>query len=373
MKKLIVVCGYTPSLVNFRLDLMLRFKQEGFDVLALGPSKDERTEAILNANGLKFQSYSLERNGYDVFSDIRTVQELRKIFIVERPSVIFSYTIKPVFYSSLASSFLGIKKLALFSGLGFYAMENRNIFMGIAKVIMTLLLWLISKQNIIFIFQNKDDKNFLENLKFPKITFNHIITNGSGVNLEAFTKQNQIHTEKINFLFIGRLNESKGIGLFLESAKRLSCRGDCTFTVVGMMDENSSDAISESTLFEYHDSGVIDFKGETRDVRPYLKKCNVFVLPSYYREGVPRTLLEALAVGRPIITTDNVGCKETVVNGINGLLIPKRNLGELISAMLFFLENPDKLDSFSLEARLMAENKFDVNLVNNAIVRLIHN
>ena len=371
--KIFIISSYTISLVNFRLELIKELKRQNFDVIALGPDIDEDTINKLNEEGVCFIKYSLNRNGLNPFFDIKTILNLRKLMKQHKPNYIIPYTIKPVLYSNIAKKGLNIKSLSLITGLGYYANLSTNTKEKITKGMLTRLYKFALNKKDVLGFQNTDDIDFFRERKIINKNSNYCITPGSGVDLIKFDYL-PAKTEIVDFLFIGRLLKAKGIELFIEAAKNIkSLHENCTFTVIGLSDPNNCDAISEDLIKDYHEKEIINFNGEVKNVIPYIKKCSVFVLPSYYREGVPRTLLEALSVGRPVITTDNVGCRETVVEDNNGKLIPIKDLKTLINSMLYFINKPEKINEFGLASRNLAETKFDVKIVNKIIIENLYN
>ena len=218
-----------------------------------------------------------------------------------------------------------------------------------------------------FAFQNTDDIDFFKEKKILK-SHRYCITPGSGINIKEFSFSKPV-INPISFLFIGRLLKAKGIKLLLKSAKEIKSRyPEIEFNIIGMPDPLNSDSIEESVLKDFDSQGIVNYIGEVRNVKPYFEKSSVFVLPSYYREGVPRTLLEALAKGKPIITTDHVGCRETVVDGVNGFLIRPKSESSLFEAMEKIILNPNLIEEFGKSSRILAENKFDVNIVNKILL-----
>ena len=199
------------------------------------------------------------------------------------------------------------------------------------------------------------------------------MTNGSGVNLEKFPYvRSNIVESKIKFLMIARLLRDKGIHEYLVAAKTIKTHYPSTeFILAGPMDK-SPNSFDRRSLKNYEDDGTVKYLGPIKDVRDIIANTDVFVLPSYH-EGTPRTVLEAMAMGRPIITTDTPGCKETVLNGVNGWLVPVRNISALTEKMEWFIRNPHLIARMGKAARLLAEDRYDVNQINSEIIRIIKN
>lgn len=366
-KKVILISSYTPSLVNFRFSLIKELQKQNFEVICFGPESDTQTIIQLKENNIKFELYPLKRNTINPFEDIKTVLHLRSRFKILKPDFIIPYTVKPVLYSNIAIRFLDVRSLSLITGLGYYALPTRSFKAKIAKAIITLLYKFGTTKNVTFAFQNTDDIDFFKEKKILKSN-RYCITPGSGININDFSYSKPV-INPISFLFIGRLLKAKGIDLLLKSAKAIKLKyPEIQFNIIGMPDPLNSDSIDESTLKTFDSQGIVNYIGEVRNVKPYFEKSSVFVLPSYYREGVPRTLLEALAKGKPIITTDYVGCRETVVDGVNGFLIEPNSESSLFNAMERVILNPKLIKEFGKSSRILAEKKFDVKIVNKILL-----
>jgi len=365
-KRIIVISSLSRSLVNFRLDLLKNLINQGYDVIALAPDQNETVIDTLNSIGVSFRTFSLERTGFSFISDMKTVRSLRKLYLELQPTYIFAYTAKPVIYGNLAKLGLNIPSLSWITGLGFYGLDSNGLKDKVAKSIMTLLYKVAFKRNDIILFQNIDDVDFFKKKKILKKQ-RYRVTPGSGINLDTYS-YSEPTTDIVKFIFVGRLIKSKGIRLFIEAAKILKTRYDkVEFIVAGGLDLENPDAIQKEEIELLKEKNTIRYLGYVDNVIDLVKKSSVFVLPSTYREGVPRSILEALSTGRPIITTDNVGCRETVVKDYNGVLIKKDDLVELVSAMCFFCDNRSLIIEYGKNSRKMAENKFDVKIVNNIV------
>lgn len=372
-KRILVVASCANSLINFRGDLIKRLIQEGYDVYTAVDSYPDKVLARLKEYGVITPlEYKLQRTGLNPFNDLKTIFNLKELIQQNNIDLVFPYTVKPVIYSSIAANMSKVPVISLITGLGF-------TFTGLslkAKVLQRLneFLYKISiRKNKIVVFQNKDDRNlFFERNILKKINRTEIVS-GSGVNLDQFkfrVKDNSFG--KTNFVIVTRLIKEKGTHLFIEAAKVLKQKyPDSEFHIIGSV-QNSPSAIKIEELESLHDEGVVVFHGSQSSVFEHLSARDVFVLPTYYREGVPRSILEALSVGMPIVTTDAPGCRETVIKGENGFLIPTQNLESLIESMEFFITNPDKIKEMGQKSRDYATKRFDVNIINNNLVNMIN-
>ncbi len=362
--KIAVLSGHTPSIFWFRMDMMRAFIELGHEVVAIGDEPEEKWKEKFETAGIKYISAEICRTGTNPARDIQTFFSLLRILKEEKPDKIFTYQAKTVIYGAMAARAVGISEIyPLIAGVGsvFLSAGKKNKI--IAFILKTEYRFALKKCKTVF-FQNADDVSLYEAMKIVKKD-NVVILNGSGVNLNNF--QVKPLPERTAFLCISRLIKDKGVIEYLEAAKKIKLRfPDVEFMLVGPFDTNPS-AISKTELQAYIDSGVINYYGEQEDVRPYIEKCTVFVLPSY-REGTPKTVLEAMAVGRAIITTDAPGCRETVKDGVNGYLVPVRDVNAIVDKMTYLIQNRNIVCEMANKGRRMVEDKFDVVKVNEKII-----
>jgi len=369
-KRILLIASYANSLIRFRGDFIKSLIEKGFEVFTAAPDYTDDDVEVIRAIGARPIEFKLQRTGLNPVKDLKSIQELKSIIKENHIDLVFPYTIKPVIYGSLAANRCKISVISLITGLG-YAFTGRSSKAKVLQKITETLYKLSIRKNKIIVFQNKDDYQLLldRNVisKNQKISF----VSGSGVNLKEFSFKEKNATENVSFLLIARLIEEKGITLYLEAAKMLKAKYPKTeFHLIGAP-ETSPSAISEDEIKMMHGEGVIIFHGSQSNIEEHLHKRDIFVLPSYYREGLPRTTLEACACGNPIITTDSVGCREAVKEGKNGFLIKPKNLEALIQSMEYFITNPDRIKEMGINSRKYAEERFDVNIINNDLVQLI--
>lgn len=364
---IVIIGGTSNSLINFRLDLILGIKKIGKVTALSGEEPSSEELAVFRSIEVEHLSYPLSRNGLNAFDDLNTVAALISIFRKLKPEVVVAYTIKPIIWGSIAARFSSVYKFhAMVTGLG-YAFQKEGFKKSVLNNLVKFLYRCSLKQAESVIFQNPDNMHtFIENgiVTAEKC---HLV-NGSGVNLSHF--ENEPLPQEPRFLLIARLLGDKGIREYAEAADLVKERyPNATFDLVGPEDP-SPDGIDISEINKLHDKGVITYHGATNDVRPYIKDCSIFVLPSYH-EGMPRTVLEAMAMGRPILTTDVPGCRETVVNGENGWLVEKANVDQLAERMIWFIENQEQWSVMGNKSHAMANEKFDVHKVNAEILKIM--
>ena len=364
--KIAVLSSHTPSLFWFRIDMMTAFLHAGHDVVAIGNEPEEKWSKQFADEGIEYRQIYVERNGTNPVKDLKALSSLRKVLAEEKPDKIFTYQAKTVIYGSIAAHQLGIKETyALIAGVGsVFLAAGHGIKNKLLQTVLCLEYCTSLRHCVKVLFQNKDDSDvFMEKKILPEEKIVYI--NGSGVNIKKFTPTPVPETP--TFLFIGRLIRDKGIVEYLNACRIVKGRNEyIRCLLVGPYDTNPS-ALKPEDLKKYIDDGSVEYFGEQADVRPYLNQCSVYVLPSYH-EGTPKTVLEAMASGRAIITTDAPGCRETVTEGMNGYLVPVKNANALAEKMLYLANNHELAARMGNESRTVAEQKYNVNIVNNVIM-----
>lgn len=363
MRKIAVLSSHTPSLFWFRMDMMKEFQSLGYKVYALGNECEKDWKEKFEEYGIVYEKIDVERNGVNPINDLRTLVSIRSTLKKISPDKIFTFQAKTIIYGGIAANQLKIKEVyPLIAGIGSVFLKDDLKTKIIRKIMIAEYKYSMKTSPVVF-FQNHDDEKIFRN--------NHIITNqdvvmipGSGVNCEKFVVQPV--PETFGFLCISRLIKDKGIYEYLEACRVIKqSYPDVRCLLVGPYDSNPS-AIRSEELKPYIDEGTIEYFGEQEDVRTFLQQCNVFILPSY-REGTPKTNLEAMASGRAIITTDVPGCRETVVDESNGYLVPVKDVDAIVEKMEIFINNPNLAYKMGNIGRKMVEERFDVKIVNNII------
>lgn len=369
-KRILLIASFDASLIRFRGDFIKCLVDDGFEVFAAAPDfSNEFQEKVKDLGATPIQ-INLQRTGLNPFKDFKSILELKSLMKAHKIDMVFPYTVKPVIYGSMAANMCKVPVISLITGLG-YAFTGLTTKAKILQRFNEILYKLSIRKNKVIVFQNKDDYQLFLDRKIISKKQNVNFVSGSGVNLNEFSFKEKKPNEKVSFLLVARLIKEKGIALYMEAAKILKVKYPNTeFHLIGAP-ETSPSAINENELKELHSKGTIIFHGIQHNIEEHLNKRDIFVLPSYYREGLPRTTLEACACGNPIITTDSVGCRESVKEGINGFLIEPQNLEALIKPMEFFITNPDKIREMGINSRKYAEERFDVNIINSDLKKLI--
>ncbi|EUC71634.1 glycosyl transferase [Alcanivorax sp. 97CO-5] len=364
-----LIASYPDSIVKFRGALISNFINAGYQVHVAVPKLDSSPDIAkrLNDIGVIVHDIPLHRTGLNPFKDLYTLLSLRKLIMHIEADCVLGYTIKPVIYGSLAAWLSSVKhRFALITGLGYaFTGEAEGLRKVLRTVIKQLYRFSLSRNSLVF-FQNPDDEALFRELGILRPSISSCVVNGSGVDVTEYAVSPL--PERPSFLLIARLLGDKGVREYAQAAALVKARyPDVSFRLVGWIDDNP-DAISQKELDEWVNLGTIDFLGKLSDVRPAIADSSVYVLPSY-REGTPRTVLEAMAMGRAVITTDAPGCRETVVDGDNGFLVPVKDVPALADSMIRLIENPVKVKTMGIRSRQIAEEKYDVHKVNAVMLR----
>lgn len=363
------IASYPPSLLNFRLDLMKKFLSLGYHVIAIAPT-DPLIATELATWQIQYMNVPLERNGLNPFADLVLCHTLQKILKQIKPDIVFAYTIKPIIYGSLAARLAGVRNIySMITGTGYIFLDNNFKSRVIGFIARNLFRMALHFNSLVY-FQNEDNLNFFRQMKIITSKKPAAVINGSGVDCEKFTVAPL--PAEISFLMIARLLYDKGIREYVAAARLIKQHyPTVTFKLVGWIDTNPN-SITQQELDTWIREGTIQFLGKLADVRDAIAQSSVYVLPSYH-EGTPRTVLEAMAMARPIITTDAPGCKGTVIPGKTGFHVPIKNVDALYEAMKFFIASPEKIAEMGQQSRQFVMEKYDVNKVNQQILSAMEN
>lgn len=365
MATVVVLGSYAPSLVHFRGSLIRALVERGHRVIAMAPAIGQEVGDRLRAIGAEPHDVPLENQSLNPLAMLRTVLALTRAFARLRPDAVIAYTIKPVTLGAAAAARAGVPRfVSLITGVGYAFSGGRAVKRRLSELAATLLYRRALRRSSAIIFQNPDDRDFFRSRGMLPSRPEPVVVGGSGIDLTQFSPAPL--PAGCRFLMIGRLLGDKGVREYGQAARRLKARHPrARFALVGYFD-NSPDAISRGELTAIQAGGV-EFLGRMEDVRPAIADCSVYVLPSY-REGTPRSVLEAMAMARAIVTTDAPGCRQTVEDGRNGFLAEPRDSASLEAAMERFLADPSLIAPMGAASRRLAEQRFDVNRVNEQLL-----
>lgn len=353
LKKILILANNDVGLYKFRKELMeeLVKKNEVYISLPYGEYVPQLMEL-----GCQFIDTSIDRRGTNPITDLKLLLKYIKIIKKVKPDVVLTYTIKPNVYGGLACRIMHIPYIVNITGLG-SAVENSGLMQ---KVTLYMYKLAMKKANCLF-FQNKENEKFFNENGI--IRGNHRLIKGSGVNLKQFHMLEYPPEGKIEFVFISRIMKEKGIDQYLEAAEYIKGKYTNTrFHILGFCEE-----AYEDKLKLMQDKGIIEYQGMQRDIRMYLEKYHCTIHPTYYPEGMSNVLLESAASGRPIITTNRSGCRETIDEGITGFIVKSKDSNDLIKKIEKFINQPyEKKKEMGIAGRTKIEREFDRQIVVNA-------
>ena len=372
-KKIALIGTTGSSFYGFRADLILQLVQQGHIVYALTSESTEECLGKIKALGAIPITYELNRGGLNPFADIQSFIQLKKILRDIQPDIVFSYFAKPVIYGSMEAQASKVPVIiGMLEGLGYTFTaqpEGQTIKTKLIRNIQVLLYKLAFPCLDKMIFLNPDDQQDLMkkyNLKAPEV---HIL-GGIGLNLADYPYV-EVKNSSVKFLFIGRLLKEKGVFELIQAIRIVKSRyPNACFTILGAIDHQNMGALKQEELDSLVAEKLFEYPGYVTNIKDWITDTSVFVLPSY-REGVPRSTQEAMAIGRPVITTDVPGCRETVVDGVNGFLVPKWNPEALADKMCYFIENPEQVNKMGLKSYEIAQEKFDAEKVNSKLIEIM--
>lgn len=366
-----IVTTQAFSMVNFRGDLIRALVQTGVKVWALAPDYTAEQKQTLIQLGAHPVDIPISRSGLNPVADLLGLLFLYRWFLRERPQVVLNYFMKPVIYGTLAAWAAGVRhRVCMIEGLGFaftQGQESPTFKRRILRRIATALYGLSLRRAHKIIFLNPDDAAEFQALGLAQTSQSNVL-GGIGVDLTQWAPT-PLTLKPITFIMVARLLKDKGVVEYVQAARRIKrLYPQVRFLLLGDVDTNP-DSLSAATVSQWVQEQLLEWPGHV-PVQPWLGQSDVFVLPSY-REGVPRSTQEAMAMGRPVITTNVPGCRETVVDGDNGYLIPAQSADALFEAMQQCVLHPEVLHLMGRRSRQMAEDKFDIQVINQKLMSLL--
>ncbi len=362
--KILLTVNTAWNIANFRSNLIKAFQDECWEVITAAP--DDDYAEILRRRGIRCYPIPIQNMGTNPFEDLKLCFAYWKLFKRERPDVLLSFTVKPNIYAGLAAKVLAIPYFPNVAGLGTVFIKTN----WITWIVKKLYRFALSGANTVF-FQNIDDQSLFiqQTLVAPSKVQ---LLPGSGVDTTRFLPLQIPRSDEFTFLLTSRLLWDKGVGEFIKAAQML--RAKCKkvrFQLLGFLGIENRSAVSEEQVQQWVEMGIVEYLGSTDDVRPYLAMADCVVLPSY-REGTPRALLEAAAMARPIITTDTVGCRQVVDEGVNGYLCQPRDAEDLADKMVRVLQlSAQELEKMGLRGRDKMLREFDEQIVIERYMKVI--
>lgn len=356
------------SIYNFRLDVITHLMGLGYDVLVLAPDDDYSN--LLQQSGCRFIPVEFDNRSKDPLQDFRLYRQLKRHYRQQRPDFIFHFVAKPNIYGSLAAAALGIPSVAVVTGLG-YPFASRN---WLYWVLETLYKRALRKTREVWFLNNEDAKIFITEriVNIEKVK----VLPGEGINTQYFSPDKNARKQQQSFRFLmsTRLLKSKGVSLYADAARILRKKNyDVQFELIGFFEKNHPDSISQEELIRWQQEGLIHYSGFAKDVRPYLEQADCFVFPSFYNEGIPRCLMEAASMELPIITSNNRGCKEVVLNNSTGYLCKRQDPFDLADKMERMINlSPEERQRMGQHGRALVYKKFRIERVIEEYMDTLH-
>lgn len=358
--KLFIIVNVDWFFLSHRLPVALAAQKAGWDVTIV--TADTGKLQDISAHGLKVIDLPMSRSGMDLKEELGTLRFLTKLYKREKPDVIHHVGMKSILWGTLAAKFAKVSGIVnAVSGLGgFFAEDNKSL---LAKVMPNVLRYSHHGQNLLVIFQNHEDEAMYVKKSIIKNGQSRFIK-GSGVNLNDFCYTPEPVDGKINIILTARMIVEKGAFLLIEAAERLrsTYEDKVEFWLVGGLDDHPG-AITKEQLDNTCDGKYIKWLGYRTDVKELLQQSHIVAFPSYYMEGLPKSLIEACAIGRPIITTKSIGCKDTVDDGVNGYLIPPKDVDALTEKLKMLIDDAELRQKMGIAGRQKAEREFSLDVV----------
>ncbi len=367
MAHILLIGSYAPSLLNFRGKMLEEMVRRGHKVGATAPDATEEIKTGLAGIGVTYYDISLQRRGLNPVKDVAYLWRLYRLFRRIKPDLVLGYTIKPVVYGSLAARLAGVDCIAsMITGLG-YTFVSNTPRARLLKALAVFLYRISIRHNRVVFFQNHDDLQVFADNNILSGNTRPVVIPGSGVDVDHYVPVALPKQEA--FLMIARLVREKGVLDYMEAARLLKVDyPEVCFRLLGHKGKGTS-YISEQELTQACEAGIVEYLGTIKDVRPAIADCSVYVLPTHGGEGTPRTVLEAMAMGRAVITTDTPGCREAIIDGVNGLLVPPRDVSALMAAMKRLLDARQERNKMAAANRDKAVRIYSVDKVNAMITQ----
>lgn len=372
--KIALIGTSSACVLGFRADLIKLLISKGHEVFAFALDYDDFSRYKVKELGAEPVDYLFSRTGLNPFSDIINTYKLSKKIKSISPDLVFSYFAKPVIFGTIAAVIAGIKRrIGMLEGLGYIFTDQPNGVSYKIRILRKIQVFLYRfsfpfLERIIFL--NQDDPiDLIVNNRLSVNKYN--VLGAIGLDLKSYPYSKPI-CPPISFIFIGRLLAEKGIHEYISAARIVKKNyPQVKFIMLGALDEGNPGGISAIELNSLINDGIVTYPGHVSNVQEWLAQASVFVLPSYYREGVPRSTQEAMAIGRPVISTDVPGCRETVIDSVNGFLIKPFSSNELAEKMIFFIKNPEQIEKMGKESFKMAQEMYDSLAVNEKLINYL--
>jgi len=366
-KRILIVANATWNIYKFRLNIIKRLLENDFKVFVASPIDEFIGYKELFPTVIHIDLKRLKRDHTHPINDVLSIFELKRIYKSISPNIILHYTHKANIYGGIASWLSNHKSIAVVTGLGYPFLHK-----GPVQIITRLLYKMIKRVHSKIVFENEDDRNYFVASKLA-VNEKAIFINGCGIDTDEYEpKLTKAQSSKTVFTFIGRLLKDKGIGEYLLASSIIrNLRKDVEFRVIGEFDDGNPSMISKIELNHHIENNSVKYIDFVDDVKPYISQSDCIVLPSY-REGMPRVILEALSMAKPVITTDVPGCRQTVDDGVNGILVKHMDVDSLVKGIEYFLSlNDEKVLKMGIKGREKAIKQFNSEKISSELYEII--
>lgn len=367
-----IIGNSAQSILSFRASLVRRLIEQGHKVQAFAPDYTPRSRAAVTEMGVEPIDFRLQRSGTNPVADAWTIISLQWKLRRTRPDAVLCYFMKPAIYGTIAATLAGVpRRIVMLEGLGYGFAEDAGKLWHrriLASAMKALLRFSLIRADRTLVLNNEDRQFVTDDVGIPGRLVDNM--GGIGVELDQFTPA-PVREHAQVFALAARLIAEKGVHQYVDAAREIKrYHSDATFLLLGEIDDNPTSLRTED-IAAWVAEGIVEWPGRVSDIQSWLKKCDVFVLPSYYREGVPRSIQEAMALGRAIVTTEHVGCRDTVEEGVNGYLIPTRNVDQLVKALTTLIGTPGLAIRMGAASRQLAEKRFDAKRADELLIDLL--
>ena len=376
-KKIAIIGSTAYNLYNFRKDFIFACLEQGHQVYAFVSEYDDQWLDTIKNLGATPITYQLSRGGVNPLSDLYSIFQLINKIKKIQPDIVFSYSTKPVIYATLAAYRTKVPYIyGMIEGLGSpftIHKHGQSLKAQFIRFVQISLYRLAFPYLDKIIFLNHDDpKDLVHYYNIPHKKNAIEVLGPIGLNLKDFSYKKWDDQKNISFIFVARLIAEKGIFEYLEAAKIIKKKyPNIIFKIIGCLDTENPTGLKQVELNQLIEKGIIEYDGFVKDVANRISNSTVLVLPSYYREGVPRSMQEAMAIGRPVITTDVPGCNETIEDGVTGFLIPKWDVAALVNKMIYFIEHPERVNKMGYQGFLYAKKNFNADHINHRLLQIL--
>lgn len=361
--KILLVANTDWYVYNFRLSLAKFLRERGHEVVFVSPGGPFIKK--IEQNGFRTIEWHVSRSGVNVGAEVKALLNLFAVYRTEKPTLVHHFTVKPVLYGSLAAQFASVPGIVnSITGLGYVFLDKKPLVRLLRGLVIQSYRWLFRKKTLRVIFENGDDRQFFIAERIVSAQKSSVVQ-GVGVDIDRFRPVPEPSGDPL-VVFPSRMLIDKGLGVLVEAVKRIRLQVAIRVALVGNIDSGNPATVSEETIRSWEKQGLVEWWGFRNDMESVFQQCHIVTLPSF-GEGLPTSLIEAAASGRPIVATDVPGCRDVVIDQRNGLLVPPQDANALAEALVTLVNNPTMREAMGRAGRKLAEDRFCGSKINNQI------